>query len=202
MKHNTKSEIDRAKMLLLVIEDDLTRADRWKRLAQEADWRVEVTGSLEGAVAYARRHAARIRMVVVDLMLPFYEADLKGSLKLRGERSELGKRIIAEQSKTNPDKQALRDLDAEMSALDGALRRLIVLDSGLLFLEEAMGRGWLKTWKYAICSATDKANGEAALDEKGIKQVGEYLGWYSKPIQDEKLVELLKNHRDGKILMR
>jgi CheY-like chemotaxis protein len=191
---NTSREKDLPeKPLMLVIEDDLSRRERWLKLCEEAAWRVEVVGSLENAITFAEKHAEEIRLVIVDIMIPFYQAELDGLMELRGTREELLGRIKQEYEKEERNQTTLADLDAEMAALDGALRSLIVLDGGLLFFEEAKGRGWLDQWRFGVCSATDRHNGENILCEMvGQRLKNErYTGWYSKPIEDEEILTLL-----------
>ncbi len=182
--------------LLFVLEDDQIRSDRWKDLAKETDWNVEVRRSLESGLAFARRNAKRIRMAFIDNMLPMDDANLEYLDKLQTERSKLTEGIRFANRATRPNTALLRQLDAELAAIDSTWRHLIVLNGGLLFLDESAGAGWLKDWKYAVCSATDKIKGEKDMKDHGVLAQGEYLGWFTKPIDDEIIVGLLKAHRE------
>jgi len=178
--------------LVLILEDDPDIAGAWKKLAEENGWAAQIAGSVESAVLFARKNHSNIKLVMVDVMVPMTEEDLAHSNRVQEERKSLQVQVRKQHAKTSPDTVELRLLDAELAALDSVWRQLIVMDGGFLFLEEARGEGWIGKWRFAICSARDKAEGLKELEDRLIITSGErWLGWFSKPTRVEEMQQLL-----------
>jgi hypothetical protein len=178
-----------------MLEDDETCAREWNKLAIETGWTSLVAGSVERALELAKENRRAIRFAMIDLMVPLYDEELDRLRALQEQRRQLTNNIIKAHKTTRQNIRRVQELDAEHISIDSTLRDLIVEDGGLLFLEEAAGRGWLNDWKYVVFSATDQVRREPELQNRGILKHGRYLGWYGKPIDPDSIVDLLKSHR-------
>ncbi len=182
------------KPLLLLLEDDETRAAQLATQAESVGWRVEIAGSIEAALRISKQHHPDIRMVVVDVMVPELDEDLEVLRAFQRKVRELVGPILKEYQETSADLERRMDLDAQRQSLDVAMRSLIVPDGGFLFLEEAKGEGWLAKWAYGIFSATSAPDGMERLRQMELAKEndGKWLGWLSKPVDLDVIEMMLK----------
>jgi CheY-like chemotaxis protein len=176
--------------LLFLLEDDEERATQLEKQALKFGWQVAKAGSLECALRIARKKHAEIKLALIDIMVPELETDLTDLRDFKRRRRELAGPILKAHTDPLSNLTELRQIDAELSAIDTAMRLCIVENGGAMFLQEAAGERWLQNWHYAIFSAVSQKNIESELKNHGLCKDPNYLGWIEKPASSEAMADL------------
>ena len=177
-----------SKPILFSLDDDKFIQDDLTELASECDWQVVSARCVDEAKENYSKVMYEVRLVIVDMMIPISQADLRFVDEIQSRRAAYVANKFPKMSDlVELSREQLNQARDELQEFDREIRSKVVFDGGMKFLEFLALQN--QNHKVVVFSARRSVE-NPAIDT--LREQNRWLGWLGKPIDPSTLTDMLK----------